>query len=61
MDSLGINYPDVEESTDTKISVEIDSKMRNLKSLMECFFNTLKTDYWTILDDGSTIIKLALC
>ena len=61
MDSLGINYPDVEESTDTKISVEIDSKMRNLKSLMECFFNTLKTDYWTILDDGSTIITLTLC
>lgn len=61
MDSLGINYPDVEESTDKQISVEIDSKMRNLKSLMDCFFNILKTDYWTILDDGSTIIKLSIC
>jgi hypothetical protein len=60
MDSLGINYPDVEESTDEQISVEIDSKMRNLKSLMDCFFNILKTDYWTILDDGSTIIKLSI-
>lgn len=58
--SLGIDCPDVELSTDEEISVKIDSKMRNLKSLMDCFFNCLKTDYWTILDDGSTIIKLTL-
>ena len=61
MDSLGINYPDVEKSTDKEISVEIDSKMRTLKSLMDCFFNILKTEYWTIIDDGSTIITLTLC
>ena len=60
MDSLGISYPDVEESTDKVISVEIDSKMRTMKALMDCFFNTLKTDYWTILDDGSNIIKLTI-
>ena len=58
--SLGIDCPDVELSTDKEISVKIDSKMRSLKSLMDCFFNILKTDYWTILDDGSTIIKLSL-
>ena len=60
MDSLGISYPDVEESTDEVISVEIDSKMRTIKALMDCFFNALKTDYWTILDDGSNIIKLTI-
>ena len=60
MDSLGISYPDVKESTDEVISVEIDSKMRTMKALMDCFFNTLKTDYWTILDDGSNIIKLTI-
>lgn len=60
MDSLGISYPDVEESTDEVISVEIDSKMRTMKALMDCFFNVLKTDYWTILDDGSNIIKLTI-
>lgn len=58
--SLGIDSPDVELSTDKEISVKIDSKMRTLKSLMDCFFNCLRTDYWTILDDGSTIIKLTL-
>lgn len=58
--SLGIDSPDVELSTDKEINVKIDSKMRTLKSLMDCFFNCLRTDYWTILDDGSTIIKLTL-
>jgi hypothetical protein len=58
--SLGIDCPDVELSTDKEISVKIDSKMRTLKSLMDCFFHCLRTDYWTIIDDGSTIIKLTL-
>ncbi len=59
--SLGIDCPDVEGSTDKEISVKIDPEMRTLKSLMDCFFNCLRTDYWSIIDDGSTIIKLKIC
>jgi hypothetical protein len=60
MNYAGVEYPDISSTTNNSILIKIDSKMRTLKSLMDCFFNCLKTDYWTILDDGSTIIKLTL-
>ena len=60
MNYMGIVFPEILSTANDTITIKIDSGMRELRSLMECFFNTLKTDYWTILDDGSTTIKLAL-
>jgi hypothetical protein len=60
MNYAGVEYPDVSSTTKDSILIKIDSEMRNWRSLMDCFFNCLRADYWSIIDDGSTIIKLAL-
>ena len=56
----GLDIPDLVESTTTEIIVSIDPEMRKWRSLMDCFFDVLRTDYWSIVDDGSEIIKLKI-
>ena len=56
----GLEIPDLVESNTKEILLSIDPEMRKWRSLMNCFFEVLRTDYWTILDDGSTIIRLAI-
>ena len=56
----GLDIPDLVESNTKEILLSIDPEMRKWRSLMDCFFNVLRTDYWSIIDDGSTTIRLAL-
>lgn len=56
----GLKYPDLLESTDTAILVKIDPEMRKWRSLMNCLFSLLRTDYWSIIDDGTEIIRLKI-
>ena len=61
MNYMGVEYPEVVKSNDDLITIKIDSGMRELRSLMDCFFDILRTDYWKTIDDGSEIIKLKIC
>jgi len=58
MKTLGINYPGIMGREQDTILIGIDTKMRQYRSLMECFFSAIKENIWTILDDGSELIKL---
>ena len=58
---MGIEYPEILGSTNDTISIKIDSGMRELRSLMDCFFDALSTNYWKIITDDSNIIKLKIC
>jgi hypothetical protein len=60
MNYAGVEYPDISDTTKDSILIKIDSEMRKWRSLMDCFFNCLRTDYWSIIDDGSSVIKLKL-
>lgn len=61
MDYDGIEFPALLDINKETISIRIDSEMRKFRALMHCFFDTLRTQYWTTLDDGSEIIKLQIC
>ena len=61
MNYMGVEYPEVLESNNDLITIKIDPKMKELRSLMDCFFNTLRTQYWKTITDGSEIIKLKIC
>ena len=61
MNYMGIEYPEILGSTNDIISIKIDSGMRELRSLMDCFFDALSTNYWKIITDDSNIIKLKIC
>ena len=60
MNYMGVSYPEILESNKESINIKIDSGMRELRSLMDCFFNTLRTDYWKLVDDGSAVMKLKI-
>lgn len=62
-DDLGYNglaVPDLVDSTYTAILIKIDPEMRKWRSLMDCFFNYLRTDYWKIIDEGADTIRLEI-
>lgn len=62
-DDLGYNglaVPDLVDSTYTAILIKIDPEMRKWRSLMDCFFNCLRTDYWKIIDEGADTIRLEI-
>ena len=62
MNYMGVKYPEIlATETADLIQIQIDPAMRELRSLMDCFFNALRTDYWKTVDDGSEIIKLKIC
>ena len=61
MNYMGVEYPEVVESSNDLITIKIDSGMRELRSLMDCFFDVLRTQYWKTIDDGTKIIKLKIC
>lgn len=60
MNYMGVSYPEILESNKESINIKIDSGMRELRSLMECFFDALRTNYWKTVDDGSEVIKLKI-
>ena len=62
MNYMGVKYPEIlaTETVDL-IQIQIDPAMRELRSLMDCFFRMLRTNYWKTVDDGSEIIKLKIC
>lgn len=62
MNYMGVKYPEIlATKTADLIQIQIDPAMRELRSLMDCFFDVLRTDYWKTIDDGSEIIKLKIC
>lgn len=56
----GLEVPDLVDSTYTAILIKIDPEMRKWRSLMDCFFNYLRTDYWKIIDEGADTIRLEI-
>jgi hypothetical protein len=60
MNYMGVEYPEILSTVDGIINIKIDSGMRELRSLMDCFFEVLRTDYWSIIDDGPSTIKLKI-
>ena len=57
----GVEFPALLDITEDLINIKIDPEMRKFRSLMHCFFDSVKNSHWQTIDDGSNIIKLKLC